>query len=151
MLTAGTFRARAVDGEFGFSSKNTEQIAVRFQILEGPCRGETITWYGFFNTPENATRAMQVLRRCGWQANDLTDLRGLTDLEVELVLEEEEYEGKKRIRVKWVNEIGGGPTLSRKMDDAQKRAFANRMKGIAASIKPKPLPEKDYPEDWDRQ
>ena len=151
MLKAGVVRARAIDGEFGFSSKNTEQVAVRFQVTEGPQSGETITWYGFFNTPDNARRAVESLRRAGWQGDDLADLRGLGDAEVELVLAEETYEGRARVRVQWVNELGGGPTLSRRMDEGQRRAFAQRMKGIVTSVKPKAPPAgRGYPDDWDK-
>lgn len=147
MLTPGTYRARAIDGDFGLSSKNTEQIAVRFQVTDGPNEGATLTWYGFFNTPENAKRAMESLRRCGWRTDDVTDLAGLGEKEVEVVVEEEEYQGKKRLKVRWINDLGGGPTLSRPMDDAHRRAFAARMKGLAMAVKPK---DKGYPVEWDK-
>jgi hypothetical protein len=109
----------------------TEQIAVQFELVEPA--GERRTWYGFFteSTIENTVKS---LRACGWNDpnNDLSvftegsPLPAGFGLEVELVIEQEEYLGKVRDRIRWVNG-GGGLALKRALTKEQATAFAARL------------------------
>lgn len=131
MLDKGYYRARALGGEFGYSSKKgTEQVAVEFEILDESHQGERITWIGFF-TDKTTERTMESLRICGWKTDDVTDLQGITDNEVQLVIDHETFEGKERAKVQWVNRPSSGFQMKSTMNADQKKAFAQRMKGAA--------------------
>lgn len=53
-----------------------------------------------------------------------------------LVLEEEpDQQGVPRIRVKWVNKLGGA-SLANQMNPAERKTFAARMRGVVAEVKP---------------
>lgn len=119
----GIFRARAVEGQFGYTNGGKEQVAVTF-LLEG---GQRLTWYGYF-TEKTEERTFESLRYCGWEGTDLSDLTGIDRNEVELVVEEEEYDGKVKSKVQWVNRPSS-PVMARPMDKAQVKSFAERMKG----------------------
>jgi hypothetical protein len=129
MLAPGKYRGRPVTAALGLTSKNTEQIAVTFELVDPP--GERITWYGFFT--ENTTdRTLQSLRSCGWQGNDLSVFVGGEplpagfDQEVELEVEQSEYQGKTTAKVAWVNS-GGGLGLKNALTKDQAKVFAAKM------------------------
>lgn len=136
---AGTHRARAVEGGLDASKNGTEQMAVRFLITEGEFKGRYITWFGFF-TDKTTDRTLEALRYCGWHTDDLTNLDGITDNDVDLVIEDEQAEdGEWRSRVRWVNQPGGRALKSR-MDEGSKVAFAARMKGAVVAHRQKTAP-----------
>lgn len=145
-MNPGTYKARAIGGALGETEGGKPQIAVEYQVSEGECHGETITWFGYF-TEKTIERTMQALRNSGWKTDDLTDLAGLGDTEVKIVCDEEEYNGEVRLKVQWVNSIGG-LGLKKPMTPEQAKAFAARMKGAAvasrgtAGAAPKPAPKR---------
>ncbi len=127
-MQRGTYRAKATNAQLAFTDGGKEQVAVEFEITSpGQCFGEMITWYGYF-TDKTTERTIKGLRTCGWQGSDLSDLRGVSDNEVSIVIDEEEYQGKSRFKVQWVNALGGGGP-KKPMTDTEARAFAARMKG----------------------
>lgn len=129
-IPQGKYRARAKNADFGFTLNGKEQVLVTFDLLDPDYDGETISWFGYF-TDKTQERTMQALRYCGWQGDDVTNLDGISDQEVELVIEHETYEGKTRAKVKWVNRLGGGVTMKAPMAEAQRKAFAAKMKALA--------------------
>jgi hypothetical protein len=128
----GTFVAKAESYDFGVSEKNTEFVAVVFRIEEGENFGERVTWNGYF-TEKTIKRTLESLRYCGWSGDMVTDLTGIDKNKVQLVIKEEEFEGKLRTKVEWVNRLGGMAVKNR-MDDATRKAFAARLKGAAMSV-----------------
>lgn len=149
MIPEATYPARAVEYELGISDNGTEQIGVSFRIAKGEYEGSTLTWYGFFNTPDNAQRAIKSLRACGWKGDDVTKLDGITDNEVSIVVEVDEYQGKLQNKVAWVN--GAGVAMKNVMNDAQKRAFAVRMKSLATASRGNAPSTRAVPPRQDRQ
>lgn len=133
MIEAGTYYARGTDVEFGFAN-NKEQVAVRFRIEGGNADGQELAWFGFF-TDKSAERTMEALRFCGWETNDLGDIS--TDVVgrnlVKIVVEHDEYDGKTRAKIAWVNRAGG-PLVKNSMDAGQKTDFARRMKALAMKV-----------------
>lgn len=128
MLKAGTYNAKGVRAQLGLTQNGKEQVAVELAIIdEGDCFGQRITWYGYF-TERTTERTLDSLRHLGWAGDDLFNLDGVDQNEVSIVVEEEEYDGKTRLKVQWVN-AKGGLALQRPMDDAQAQAFAHRMRG----------------------
>jgi len=132
---AGTHKARAKEWALGISSTNKEQIAVMFEFVGGEHDGKHITWFGYF-TDGTVDRTLESLRHCGWESDSLAELDTLGNCEVELVIEDEEYEGKWRSKVKWVNRVAK-LALKEQMNAAQVAAFAARMRGKTVASKKK--------------
>lgn len=131
-LENGRYRGRAVEGALGITGKGTEQIGVRFALLDRP--GEHITWYGFFTSAAKHI-TIAALRVAGFIGADLSDLSSLSRPdapEVLLVVENEEYDGTVRPKVKWVNPVGG-LAMKDQITGQAAAAFAARMKGEFAA------------------
>jgi hypothetical protein len=146
LVAIGYYRAVAVpvtiDGEtlwaqLGRSKeKQTPQVSIMFAILdEGPYKGRRIGWMGFF-TEASVDRTVESLRLCGFKGDELADLpRQALDQEVSVTVEHDEWEGKKRAKVAWVNAPGGGMKMANPMDAKDIRIFSAKMK---AKFKAKP-------------
>lgn len=131
LIPEGTYRARVKSADFGFTSKGTEQVQVAFDVLDPDYDGQTVLWWGYFSE-KTAERTMQSLRYCGWKGDDVTDLAGVSDNEVEIVVEHNEYNGKTSARVAWVNRLGGdGVSVKAPMPEDKRKAFAKKMKALA--------------------
>lgn len=126
------FVARARNWDLGESSTGKEQIAIQFEVLTPDAGMRHITWYGYF-TDTTMERTIQSMRYCGWQGSDLTDLSGMDANEVEIVVDDEVYEGKTRTKVKWINR-GGGLALKAPMDANKRKAFAASMRANIRAI-----------------
>lgn len=130
LMQPGTYAAKATgEFEYGKSSTGKDQVGVVFAVTQGDHTGRQLTWYGFFNTTENAERAMKALRAAGWSDDDMAKLTGLGSTEVNIVVEIDEYEGVQRNKISWVN--AGGVAMKNVMNEGEKRAFFERMKGLA--------------------
>lgn len=150
MARAGIYNAKAVDAAVGVSNTGKEQIAVCFELTDGEFKGEQITWYGYF-TEVSIDKTVKSLVNAGFNGDDFRDLSSIKG-EVSLTLSEEEYDGKKILKVAWVNKIGeGNLRLKNRLDKKEMDDFANRMNGYLKSsmpaIKPKTsdLDEDDIP------
>jgi hypothetical protein len=133
MIADGVYRARAIQGALGQASTGSDQVAVEFEILTEGLEGQHITWFGYF-TDATWERTVEALRTCGWQGDDLSDLTGLGASEVDLVIEQEEYNGKYSAKVKWINKPGG-MSLKAPMSPERAQQFASEMKGRILSLK----------------
>jgi hypothetical protein len=131
----GTYRAKAVSWDLGETDNKNEQIAVEFEILTPDAEMPRLTWYGFF-TEKTWERTIESLRYMGWEGDDLGNLSALGTNEVDLVVDEEEYNGKVQTRVRWVNRPGG-LNLKAPMSPERRVAFAAQMRskirGLEAS------------------
>lgn len=127
MIEQGTYKARGVSGALGMTGTGKEQVAIELEILEGEPKGQRVTWHGYF-TDATFDRTIESLRLLGWQGTDLSDLSGVGLNEVSIVIEHEQYDGKTRARVQWINAVGG-IALKERLDPGQAAAFAARMKG----------------------
>lgn len=122
----GVYRARASSWGLGESKSGKEQLAIEFRLTDPEAPTKLITAFLFF-TEKTFDRTIESLRHCGWQGDDLTNLSGLDANEVDLVLEEEEYEGKRQTKVKWINRCGG-LTLKAPLSEDKARTFAASMR-----------------------
>lgn len=137
ILPPGKYRARAIEAALGETKTQKEQVVVRFELLDEGYEDQTITWFGVFATDKMSRRVLEGLRACGWYGDDLGDLSGVTENVVDLEVEHDTWQGRTTARVKWVNRRGAGPAI-KPMAPERARAFAARMRGLAASIKPGP-------------
>lgn len=152
MLENGVYRARASSGALGETKGGKEQVAVEFEVLDDGFHGQRITWFGYF-TDKTTEGTLRALRTMGWRGDDLSDLGGIQDNEVSLVVEQEEYEGKWTAKVRWVNAIGGGVGLKAPLSPDKAKAFAARMRaqvlafdkseGAPKPSAPRPAPRGD--------
>lgn len=126
-LANGTYRAKATQGALGLTKTGSEQVGVLFRLVGEGVEGKYITWYGYF-TEKTIDRTIESLRICGWAGNDLEDLSGIDANEVELVVENEEWEGNWSPKVRWVNRAGGF-AMAAPLQATQAKAFAAKMKG----------------------
>jgi hypothetical protein len=103
MAEAGIYRARAVQAALCETKSGKEQLAIEFALYDvDGVEGEHVTYFGSFSDAA-LPHTLKALRTCGWAGTDLADLSGVERNEVSLVLEDEEYEGRVRTKVKWVN------------------------------------------------
>lgn len=142
------YRARAQAWALGNSKqKGTPQIAVTFTILTEGATHAALTWFGYF-TDATTDRTIESLRHCGWQGDDLMQIAqgqagdgtGMDNNEVELVVEDEFYDGNWSTKVQFVNRPGSGVTLD-VMPPDRLQSFAASMRGhiraFDAANKPK--------------
>jgi hypothetical protein len=129
-----TYIARADSGDLCYTENENPKpyVIVQFIIEEGERAGTTLPWYGYF-TEKTEANTMKSLRVCGWSGNDLSDLSGISDNLVQIVVADEEYNGQIREKVRWVNKFGS-MAVKGKMTDEQKKQFAQRMRGLAMSL-----------------
>lgn len=128
-------RARTNEWDLGKSTARNgedakEQIAVLFDYVDANGETGSITWYGYF-TEKTWERTLDSLRYMGWKGDDLGNLDGLDSNEVELVLDVEEYQGKRRTKVQWVNRLQA-LALQNPMDQKERQSFASKMRGRIA-------------------
>lgn len=159
------YRARAKTWGLGETGTGKEQVAVEFNVLTEGAADQGLVWYGYF-TDATLERTVESLRYMGWKGEDPSDgLPGLDANEVELVVEDEEFEGRTYAKVQWVNKPGG-LALKAPLTGEKAKAFGaamrDRIRAIDASkgerkVAPKPpnggappagqqsLTEKDVP------
>jgi hypothetical protein len=143
----GTYRARGVAGtaQLGKTENGAAQLAAAFEISEGPYAGTTLPWYGYF-TDKTKKRTLESLRLAGWSNDDIGEIEGFGDTEVDIVVGHNTWEGKTTARVDWVNRAGsGGIALKSPMNDAEKRAFAAKLKGEAVQSRKSVAPATKVP------
>lgn len=121
-----TYRAKAKSAALGESSKGNEQVAVEFQVLTEGASHDTLIWYGYF-TDATVDRTIQSLRYMGWEGDDLSNLQGIDKNEVDLVVEDETYEGQTFAKVQWVNKPGG-LALKAPLSPERAQSFAAKMR-----------------------
>lgn len=132
----GLYNMRAVDAELGFTAGSDAeppkpQVAILFEFVDGPYKGTSLTWYGFF-TDKTRAGTIRALRTAGWSGNDLSDLstcRGDAPCTIQI---EPDLEGTPRARIRFVG--GGAIAMKSVMSDDQKKAFAASMMAFAAGI-----------------
>ena len=138
IVPKGKYRARArewVLTEIG--EKGTPAVAVEF-VFSDESLG-SIRWDGWLSDAA-FDRTIESLRHCGWTGDDLSDLDGLDANEVELVVEDDDYNGKTYSKVKWVNRAGSLAHKSPLTGDKAK-FFAKQMQArIRALDASKPAP-----------
>lgn len=132
LIPKGTYRARAVNAKLG-QGKNAPQVGIEFELLgDAALSGRRISYYGSFSDAAMEF-TLRALRTCGWRGDDVSSLIGITDNEVSLVIDQEEWEGKTRNKVKWVNPLGGLAMKAELAEDEAKK-FAAKMRGKVAAF-----------------
>ena len=135
VVANGTYKARAIDGVLCKTSTGKEQVAIRFQLLAEGYGGIEVTWFGFF-TPKTERRTLDALDYMGWDGEDISELAGIGQNEVEIVIENEVYQDKKNSKVRWVNRVGGGGLGGfEALPPNEAQSFAQRLRGATLAAK----------------
>ena len=119
-------RSKAQEWALGESESGKAYIAISFKVKDTDGEEKFVSWRGFF-TEATTERTIESLRAMGFEGDDLSNLVGLDKNEVELVVEDEEYEGKTYARVQWVNKPKG-PGVKNQLEGQKLGAFAAQMK-----------------------
>ncbi len=132
-IQPGTYRAQAIKGsaKLGKSNTGTEQVGVQLALLDadGVETDYTIGWYGYF-TDGTFDRTIESLRNMGWQGDNLADLSTVGSKACEIVVDFEEYQGRRSLKVKFINSAGRRTVaMKNEMDAGAAAAFAARMRG----------------------
>lgn len=132
----GVYRARAREGALTTSKTDKPMLVVTFEIVDdGEWKGACMTWRGFF-TEKTTDRTFESLRYCGWRGDDINNLDGIKDNEVELDIKREKYKEKWEPKIQWVNKPGtikaGAPMAA---DRATAFAAAMRRAAEASRVK----------------
>lgn len=131
----GTWGAEVLGAMLTVSSqKKTPQVAIEFRLMDGPDQGSKIIHYAAV-TEGRLKYTVEELRTCGWTGDDLEDLSTVkAGTPVELVLAEEEYNGRVNTKVRFINAPGRKPPSAPAGIGAEWRAK------IAALAKPEKDP-----------
>jgi hypothetical protein len=179
MLQPGRYTCKVtapVNGWFGEAGEhNTPYIRIPLIVTEdGDGEGDRLTHQAWISDKSLDRTVKNLAEVFGWDG-DIEALAKLTNTgpfvgqECSIVTEEEEYNGKKRVVIKWLNTAGGGgktmesakaASLARRLAERAKKAAAtagdersDRPPGEARRNPPPPAkrqpsdPDLDAPED----
>lgn len=125
--------------QFGPATKSSPfQAILSFEIIRGPHSGQRISAWLYFGTDKAdkkgktvMDRSLEALRVCGFTGDDLDKFSDQhPDQEVDLTIDMEEYDGKRRPKVKWINSPShGGFVLEAPLGQSELRKFSAQLKG----------------------
>ena len=142
MIPEGRYLARAKSAQFGTSPvKGTDFVLVTFELIGDTLPERSIGWYGYFSGGASKY-TIESLKNCGctFPEGDITDLTGLGSRDAELNIRHEEWEGKTRAKVAFVNSPGGVSPES-KMGPAQLAGLKAKMRANLLASGPVPGPD----------
>ncbi len=131
LMPAADYPITCIAAKLGYAGTKNEQIGARLRIIDGPLKGKTMLWYGSFS--ENAQEfTIKAMRAMGFTGNDPSDLSSMinNDVQAIAVVQHDEYQGKKRAKVAWIN--GADVQMKDEMNQDELKAFAHRMRGVFA-------------------
>lgn len=134
-MISGKHLATKIDGKITQPKRpgSEPQASILFQLEE---TGERITWFGSLSEAA-AKYTAKALAVCGVEVlnGDFVRIEG-PGPKVELDIQEEANDkGEMRMRVKWVNSIGGSLELSKPADPGVRAQYASKMAGHIAKAK----------------
>jgi len=113
-IEIGRFNASVKDYGISESQGGHPQVFLKFDV-HFTSGVEEMTWYGSLKEGPARDISLKALLAVGFEGNDLGKLLEGTDggaipvgTQASVVTGENEYNGKKTIRINWVNAIGGG-------------------------------------------
>jgi len=149
MPSPGTYAAKVAQTQMGRAQSGKEQLGIQWAI-EG---GETIWSYHYFSSPKALDITVDTLRAIGWDPIEngwaldcINGTNRLVGQEAQLVLSEQEYDGKVRVKVQFVNNINGGGGLRDTMTEDEVTAFVAGLRqraGVSSTPAPAQAPTDD--------
>lgn len=128
----GKYLAKVTDYGIGTTKEGLPQVLVMFAYKDKDQDEHSLIWFG--SLKENAKPyTIDALLACGLKGNDLEVLadgvgNGALDTEkdVQITVEEHEWQGKKSMRIQWINE----PGASSFRDKLTKGEAVQKMQGL---------------------
>lgn len=115
----------------GRTQSGKDQLCIMFQCEDG----ELAPYYQLFESDQNLEFFEKVMKTLGWDPNahgwrveELHQSEEILGREASLLIEEDEYNGKKRRRVKYVNDPKGGTGLKEVMSPQDVATFGARLR-----------------------
>ncbi len=148
MIKAGRYQAKFLETSgLGKSKNGSDQIVIRFELIDGDFAGHTLLWYGSF-TGNAAKVTTDALRTLGWDGKDIREFSegknagncpagfGLHDVSVTVSLNS--YQGKTAARIDFVNPKDGlGIQGVKRMEASDADALAARLgQSTVATVAP---------------
>jgi hypothetical protein len=121
-IEEGRYKARCLSWAFGMTSTGKPQIGAVFDVQaeEGPVQ---LTWYGLMHDEKSAKRTMSSMRACGWDGKGpVTEAQGLDQNDVDVTVEDNEWDGEVSSRIAWVNGAGAAVKPMKEEDKAKLNA-----------------------------
>lgn len=135
MIPVGRYSAKCVDYTF-LNKGNGQQIEIRLEVVDGPSKGEQVSYYGGFSGRGEAF-TFEAMRACGW--DDLQPLANLKRNTVEIDVGEREYNGKVYPQVRIYAKRSGCQTKPEdRMSEKEADEFLRRILGA-----PEPAPKRE--------
>lgn len=132
ILAPGKYLANCKAWQVGRSKNGTEQIELIMHVAQNdPCveaRGSWIRAFLYFSeaTEERSVGSLEYL---GWDGT--TPIQLDPSRTVEIVVEDEVYDGQARAKVKWINRVASAEVITEdKMSDREQLAFGQRLRGL---------------------
>jgi hypothetical protein len=144
MIQPDTCRAVARSWTDGSSKSGKPYVSVQYECLSGVNTGQTIRCDHYLSSGA-LKYTFEALRASGWVGSSSADMRGMGTLEVELVIELEEYEGKQYPKVKWVN--APGVSTARPIDAGVRKVIDAEIARLAAKFPPLAKPREPGEDD----
>lgn len=142
-IQPGTYDARVVDYGVIETKAGKPGVTVKFEFADQDGTMQRLSWWGYFASERNSEITCETLAILGWSTNDPSDLAqgagsGILDeeKEVSIVVAPETWEGVTRMKIKYINALGG--TMER-MEKAEAKKLFNGMNlsGLAAAARKK--------------
>lgn len=125
----GDYPVVAIAYKWGYAGgEKHEQIGLRLRITDGPSKGESLLYYGGFH-PNSEEFTIKALKALGiwdkiWDAPNGSLEGGSPAI---AVVKHEQYQGKTRAKVQWIN--GADVVMKDEMNPNDLAKFAHRMRG----------------------
>lgn len=140
MIDPGRYLGKVKQYGIGTTKAGDPNVTVIFGFKDNLNQERELTWFGSLKEGRAREITIDALLVCGFKGNDIGALAGgpetgLLDLntDVDLVVENEEYNGKVSTKIKWINRAGGA-AFKDKADPSliQKMAGMNLKADVAA-------------------
>ena len=142
MVNAGRYTARVKDYGLATTMAGDPKVTVLFTFKDEEGKQQDMFWDGFLKSPKSKEITIDALLVCGLKGDDLTGFEngaesGKLDLsrEVEIVVNHEEFNGKTRAKIAWVNRTGGASFKDVSPDAVKKLSGLNLKADIMARRK----------------
>ena len=128
-VVEGRYIGRAVEARLCETKAGKPQVVTTLELKTGPSAEDFGVIHHYGSLVGGATQyTLQALRALGWQGDDVSDLRGITDNEVEVVVKTEVYEGKSKLVA---SIFKPGSAFGKDMDDAKKAQIVKDLRAAA--------------------
>jgi hypothetical protein len=143
-ISAGTYRCEVVANSLAHSKEKQTpsvklQLGIKYNILNPEYAEHGVLYHDLYLTEKSFENSMKTLAEVfGWTGIDISELNSaelLAGIECNAVVEIEEYDGKTRPKVKFINNPNRMPQPT--MEDEAAKVLAESLKGRLLAFRQK--------------